>query len=100
VAHLVAGQFGQAVSEFSQVALDYKNAADKLAQALDGSMVHLPAGEFIMGSDTGDPDERPQRRVYLDTFAIDKYEVTNVQYRRFIQATGREAPQTWAGRCA
>jgi len=31
---------------------------------------------------------------------MDKYEVTNIQYRRFIQATGREAPQIWPGRYA
>jgi formylglycine-generating enzyme required for sulfatase activity len=98
IAYLEAEQFDQAVAEFSQVALDYKDAADKLAQAFDGSMVHVPAGEFIMGNDTGNPDERPQRRVYLDAFDMDKYEVTNAQYRRFIQATGREAPQTWPGR--
>jgi len=29
-------------------------------------MAHVPAGEFIMGNDTGNPDKRPQRRVYLD----------------------------------
>jgi formylglycine-generating enzyme required for sulfatase activity len=98
VAYLEVGQFDQAVSEFSQVALDYRDAEDKLAQALDGSMVYVPAGEFIMGNDAGDPDQRPQRRVYLDAFEIDKYEVTNVQYRHFIQATGWEAPQIWPGR--
>jgi formylglycine-generating enzyme required for sulfatase activity len=98
VAHLEAGQFDQAVSELSQVALDYGDAEDRLAQALDGSIVHVPAGEFIMGNEAGNPDERPQRRVYLDAFEMDKYEVTNVQYRRFIQATGREAPQIWPGR--
>jgi sulfatase modifying factor 1 len=98
VAYLEAGQFDQAVSELSQVAPDYKDAEDRLAQALDGHMVHVPAGEFIMGNEAGNPDERPQRRVYLDAFEIDKYEVTNVQYRRFIRATGREAPQSWPGR--
>jgi formylglycine-generating enzyme required for sulfatase activity len=87
IAYLETEQFGQAVSEFSQVALDYKDAEDKLAQAFDGSMVHVPAGDFIMGNDAGNPDEHPRRRVYLDACQIDQYEVTNVQYRRFIQAT-------------
>jgi formylglycine-generating enzyme required for sulfatase activity len=98
VAYLEASQFDRAVSELGQVALDYRDAEDKLAQAFDGSMVYVPAGEFIMGNDRGNPDVRPQRRVHLDAFEIDKYEVTNVQYRRFIQATGREAPQIWPGR--
>jgi formylglycine-generating enzyme required for sulfatase activity len=98
MAHLEAGQFDQAAGELIRVSPDYKDTADKLAQAFDGNMVHVPAGEFIMGNDAGDPDQRPQRRVYLDAFEIDKYEVTNVQYRRFIQATSREAPQSWPGR--
>jgi formylglycine-generating enzyme required for sulfatase activity len=62
----------------------------------DGAeMVSVPAGEFWMGSDDGDADEKPRRRVYLDAFRIDKYEVTNALYRRFIDATGRATPQYW-----
>ena len=34
-----------------------------------------------MGSDTGFPDERPRRRVYVKGFFIDKYEVTNRRFR-------------------
>ena len=70
----------------------------ELAQALDANMVYVPAGEFLMGSDTGDVDERPQRRVYLDAFEIDRYEVTNAQYRRFLLATGWDPPQCWPQR--
>jgi formylglycine-generating enzyme required for sulfatase activity len=98
VAHLEAGEFGQAIGLLHQALPFYEDAEDKLAQALDGSVVHVPAGAFIMGSDTGDVDEGPQRSVYLDAFEIDRYEVTNVQYRRFLQATGREAPERWPGR--
>jgi len=36
-----------------------------LAVALDTSLVSVPAGSFIQGSESGAPDERPQRRVYL-----------------------------------
>jgi len=96
VAYLEAGQFDQAVSEFSQVVLDYKDAAEKLAQAFDGSMVYVPAGEFIMGNDAGNPDQRPQRRVYLDAFEIDQYEVTT-----FRNMTHCYAPNYRVGfRCA
>jgi formylglycine-generating enzyme required for sulfatase activity len=35
-----------------------------------------------MGSDTGDQDEKPVHRVYLDEFYIDKYEVTNEEYSK------------------
>jgi sulfatase modifying factor 1 len=61
----------------------------------DGAeMVYVPAGEFLMGSPEGEGDDsqRPQRRIYLDAYWIDRYPVTVVQYRRFCQATGREMP--------
>ncbi len=46
-------------------------------------MVYVPAGEFIMGSEIGDIDESPQRKVYVDAFYIDRFEVTNAQYEKF-----------------
>jgi formylglycine-generating enzyme required for sulfatase activity len=60
-------------------------------------MVRVPAGWFLMGSETGRADERPARRVYLDAYDIDRYEVTNAQYRAFLEATGRRAPRHWVG---
>ena len=64
----------------------------------DGAeMVSVPAGEFWMGSEDSEafPHEKPRRRVYVDAFRIDKYEVTNALYRRFMDAPGRAAPQYW-----
>lgn len=62
----------------------------------DGAeMVLVPAGEFQMGSNRGDIDERPVHTVYLDAFYIDKYEVTNAQYRKFVSATGHPEPEIW-----
>ena len=53
-------------------------------------MVGVPAGEFTMGSADGAPDawdwEKPQHTVYLDAFYVDKYEVTNAQYRKCVEA--------------
>jgi sulfatase modifying factor 1 len=69
----------------------------QLAQILDRSMVSISAGEFIMGSNTGRSDEWPEHSVYLDTFDIDRFEVTNAQYQRFVQATKRAAPPYWSG---
>lgn len=43
-------------------------------------MVLIPAGNFVMGSDKGYVDEQPPHTVYLDTYYIDKYEVTNGLY--------------------
>lgn len=43
-------------------------------------MVLVPAGEFIMGVDGGAPDEKPRRSVYVESFYIDKFEVTNKEF--------------------
>jgi formylglycine-generating enzyme required for sulfatase activity len=61
----------------------------------DGAMlVRIPAGEFLMGSpeDEGEPDERPQHRVYVSEFLIDKTEVSWRQLRKFAGATGSSLP--------
>jgi len=65
----------------------------------DGSvMVHVPAGEFLMGSKEDDPDayadEHPQHTVYVSEFWIDKAEVTNAQYRNCVEAGACRAPTT------
>ncbi|MBK8619485.1 MAG: SUMF1/EgtB/PvdO family nonheme iron enzyme [Anaerolineales bacterium] len=54
----------------------------EITDAKGVSMVLVPAGEFIMGSNNGNSiDEQPAHQVYLDAFYIDKYEVTNAQYK-------------------
>ena len=60
---------------------------------LDG-MVLVPEGEFVMGQDRGasGDDERPQRRIWLDAFYIDRLEVTNAQFKAFCDATNRIYP--------
>jgi formylglycine-generating enzyme len=63
----------------------------------DGAeMVLVPAGEFSMGSEEYD-DERPRHQVYLDALYIDKYEVTNARFQRFVQATGYRTLSERAG---
>ena len=44
-------------------------------------MVLIPAGEFQMGSNMGDPDEKPVHTVHVDAFYIGKYEVTMEKQR-------------------
>ena len=66
-----------------------------LVEVLGRSMVAIPGGEFIMGSDAGRDDERPAHTVYLDAYELDRYEVTNAQYRRFLLATGGRPPRYW-----
>lgn len=57
-------------------------------------MVTIPAGEFLMGNPEGKgrDDERPQRSVYLDEFAIDQVEVTNERYMAFVKFIGHRTP--------
>lgn len=60
---------------------------------VDGmNMVHVPAGEFVMGSDYFEKDEKPAHIVYLDAFWIDQYEVTNGMYAKCIEANACPSP--------
>ena len=54
-------------------------------------LVSIPAGEFTMGHNSG-YDTLPVRRINLPAFSIDKYEVSNKRYKRFIDATGYKVP--------
>ena len=50
------------------------------------ALIAIPAGEFTMGSDV--EDERPPHAVFVDGFEIDKLEVTNQEFERFVWETG------------
>jgi formylglycine-generating enzyme required for sulfatase activity len=52
----------------------------------------IPAGEFLMGSDDAEEDQRPAHRVHLDDYLIGVHQVTNAEYARFVQETGHRAP--------
>jgi len=58
-------------------------------------MVYVPAGEFIMGSNHGNPDQAPALKVPLEAFFIDVVPVTNFDYARFVEATDHEPPANW-----
>ncbi len=58
-------------------------------------MALIQAGYFTMGSNDGSGAERPPHRVWLNAYYIDKYEVTNQQYREFVRATGHRKPVFW-----
>jgi len=75
-----------------------------------GEMLLIPAGSFILGSDKIDNsgkqqeyglitplylDEHPRQTVSLGAFYLDIYEVTNVQYKLFVQQTGYKEPFGW-----
>jgi formylglycine-generating enzyme required for sulfatase activity len=63
---------------------------------VDGTLVvRVPAGDFLMGSAEGhgEPNERPQHKVHVSEFLIDKTEVTWRQMRKFHEATGQPLPR-------
>jgi formylglycine-generating enzyme required for sulfatase activity len=51
-------------------------------------MMWIPSGTFLMGSDSGRPDEAPVHPVTLNGFWMDKTEVTNEEFQKFVEATG------------
>lgn len=61
-------------------------------------MAAVPAGRFIRGTNERLPDEGPQHAMNVAAFKIDIYEVTNRQYKAFIDATGRRSPDHFRNR--
>jgi len=51
------------------------------------TMVRIPGGSFLMGSDRHYPEERPAHRVEVGPFWIDRYAVTNADFSGFVAAT-------------
>ena len=65
------------------------------------TLVTLPSGEFLMGSENITSDERPVHRVRLTKeFQLGRYPVTNAQYGRYLDAVGANAtkPSRWNDR--
>ncbi len=57
--------------------------------ATDGAeMAFVPGGEFLMGKDDGHPADAPAHRVVLSPVFVDRHEVTNARFARFVEATG------------
>ncbi|MDF2695844.1 MAG: pkn [Labilithrix sp.] len=75
--------------ELSGAAVPVTRAATLTAEAPPDGMVLIPGGAFWMGSD--DPemrDARPWHEVTVDAFWMDRTEVTNEEFDRFVKATG------------
>ena len=63
-------------------------AAEAPGKPPAAAMVWIPGGRFLMGSDRHYPEESPAHAVAVGGFWMDKYTVTNEQFRRFVEATG------------
>jgi formylglycine-generating enzyme len=55
-------------------------------------VARIPAGEFLMGAEDGEEDERPAHRAYLDEYCIGTHPVTNAEYAQFVKETGHPSP--------
>jgi serine/threonine protein kinase/formylglycine-generating enzyme required for sulfatase activity len=60
-------------------------------------MIYIPGGEFKVGRADGEVNEQPVHTVILAPFYIDRTEVTNEDYAKFIEATGYLLPPSWQG---
>src|ERR1700732_3053962 len=74
------------------------------AQALDSAppagfvaprMVRIPEGWFLMGSETGQDNERPVHRVWVDAFDFAICQATRAEYEQFIAASRHRIPLHW-----
>ncbi len=59
-------------------------------------MVPIPAGTFLMGSEEGPDNEKPAHRVWVNSFMIGKFPLTNAEYRIFVEETGSSGPPFWS----
>ncbi len=75
--------------------------ADQVGEsAVPEGMVLIPEGEFQLGSISGEEGnvEQPGYKVFLDAFYMDKYEVTNADYKKFVDANPEWQKETIASR--
>lgn len=63
---------------------------------LEPRLIQIPAGSFLMGSDSGQDCERPIHRVSIDSFLLAATQVTNAQYEKFLSATRTTPPPFWS----
>jgi len=64
-----------------------------IAWEKDGKeMVYIPGGNFLMGSDESQDNEAPAHTACVGDLYIDRYPVTNEEYKRFVDDTGHPVP--------
>lgn len=65
---------------------------------LEPTLVRIPEGWFLMGSEVGQDNERPVHRVWVDGFLLAACQVTNADYSHFLHATASQPPPFWDDR--
>lgn len=72
-----------------------KSEKERPPTPAEPGMVFIHAGSFVIGDDEGANDAKPQHRVMLNGFWMDRLPVTNVDYKAFVEATGHRRPAHW-----
>lgn len=72
----------------AEAKVEKQSPETKYPEANESEMIALSGGTFIMGSNTGLPQEKPEHKVSVKAFKMDKSPVTVAQFSAFIQATG------------
>ena len=83
----LVGDYVGALSALSGEGFGYDSDAWRKWWSIRRAMVRVPAGAFMMGSDTGEPAEAPPHDVTIAGFYLDRYEVTNADFSAFVAAT-------------
>lgn len=68
--------------------MDIQSQTKKINAVDTIDMVYIAGGNFLMGSDKFYPEEKPVHKVTVDGFWIDRYQVTNEDYKKFVDDTG------------
>jgi formylglycine-generating enzyme required for sulfatase activity len=81
----------------SQIAPPQTSPTVAVKEVVPEGMALIPAGTYVIGRDDGDHLAAPKHIVALAAFYIDKTEVTNAEYKRFVETTGHVSPDAWGG---
>ncbi|HEU4387314.1 MAG TPA: formylglycine-generating enzyme family protein [Blastocatellia bacterium] len=69
--------------------------APQATEIVGPEMITIPGGEFLMGCENGAANELPVHRVFVDSFAIGRYAITNRLYRFYVEDTSSDPPRDW-----
>jgi formylglycine-generating enzyme required for sulfatase activity len=79
--------------KIKKVEIEYRNEIE--SERDRRIMVLVKGGKFLLGANDGERDEYPEQLIDLNDFYIDKYEVSNRDYMKFVEETNHSVPLSW-----
>ncbi len=70
-------------------------SSSAVSEMAEPKLVRIPAGRFLMGCESGQDNEKPVHRVWVEEFCLAACQVTNAEYAGFLRATGAMPPPFW-----